>query len=287
MASLSLSGDASAAADRALAARRVMDERMAARAREAEEKKAARAAAAADADASVAEFEQAFSRANTAALDQLEAADSDGMEACAASVAALHALIAAAASGLPPALLEASQRKAQEADARLSAAKERLAPKKRFAFRNRLEGMAGFRKQSDCELVRPAGGDGPGEYSLEELQRCRVTLLSWSRAFWLRNLTGCTVLAAPVAGAVYVSDCADCTLVLGCRQLRGCDALSFAPYPPLPPSLPGALEAAGLRADANLWDRVDDFHWIKAQQSPHWAVLPEARRIAEFDWTRP
>jgi len=95
--------------------------------------------------------------------------------------------------------------------------------------------------------------------------------------------------------------------VLGCRQLRvhtsngcsfylhaasnpiieGCDALSFAPYPPLPPSLPGALEAAGLRADANLWDRVDDFHWIKAQQSPHWAVLPEARRIAEFDWTRP
>jgi hypothetical protein len=28
----------------------------------------------------------------------------------------------------------------------------------------------------------------------------------------------------------------------------------------------------------NQWDQIDDFKWLKAEQSPNWRVLPEAER---------
>jgi hypothetical protein len=336
------------AAERATAARRAMDDRMAARAREADERRAARVEAAAESGAGgVREFEAAFAAAHAEALSTcdglaaLAAADPTQLNGCAERIDALHATIAKVATALPTAILESSTRKTEELQARLRAERERLAPKKKFSFRNRTKvggapgadvaaaaaaaasapsavtrdattdrhtdgfsaghtEMAGLRQQEGARLVRPAGEDASSNFCLEELRGCEVRLLSSCRALYLRKLTRCTVLAVPVAGAIYVTDCEDCTLVIACRQLRvhtsarcavylhaasnpiieNCDGLSFAPYPPLP----GALEAAGLRADANLWDRVDDFNWIKAQQSPHWGVMPEARRRDDFDW---
>ena len=35
------------------------------------------------------------------------------------------------------------------------------------------------------------------------------------------------------------------------------------------------------------WSSVDDFDWLKAQQSPHWSVLPEAERAQTFDFFLP
>jgi hypothetical protein len=34
----------------------------------------------------------------------------------------------------------------------------------------------------------------------------------------------------------------------------------------------------------NLWDQVDDFKWLKADQSPNWTVLPEEERLKEDIW---
>lgn len=338
-------------AERAAAARRAMDERMAVRAREADERRAARAEAAAESGTGgVREFEGGFAAAHAEAssacdgLAALAAADPAQLDACTGLIDALHAAIAKVATALPTAILESSTRKTEDLQARLRAERERLAPKKKFAFRNRTKvggapgadvaaaaaaaasapaavthdatthrhtdgfsaghtKMAGLRQQEEARLVRPAGEDASSNFCLEELRGCEVRLLSSCRALYLRKLARCVVLAIPVAGAIYVTDCEDCTLVIACRQLRvhtsarcaiylhvasnpiieNCDGLLFAPYPPPPP--PGALETAGLRGDANLWDRVDDFNWIKSQQSPHWGVLPAADRRDDFDWT--
>lgn len=36
--------------------------------------------------------------------------------------------------------------------------------------------------------------------------------------------------------------------------------------------------------EENLWDQVDDFKWLKAEQSPNWTVVPEEERLGEEVW---
>jgi hypothetical protein len=45
----------------------------------------------------------------------------------------------------------------------------------------------------------------------------------------------------------------------------------------------GAYRSAGLSKADNLWQQVDDFNWLRAQQSPNWQVLPEAERKAHSE----
>lgn len=98
----------------------------------------------------------------------------------------------------------------------------------------------GFRRQRDVRLVRDAegrllssgaaegagGGGGAeataagGDFALEELEGCEVRLLCASTALWVRGLSRCTVIAVPLPGSVYVTECRDCTFVLGARQVR-------------------------------------------------------------------
>lgn len=28
-----------------------------------------------------------------------------------------------------------------------------------------------------------------------------------------------------------------------------------------------------------MWAKVEDFNWLRAQQSPNWSILPEAERV--------
>jgi hypothetical protein len=34
----------------------------------------------------------------------------------------------------------------------------------------------------------------------------------------------------------------------------------------------------------NQWDQVDDFKWLKAEQSPHWNILGEEARVKDEIW---
>lgn len=40
-----------------------------------------------------------------------------------------------------------------------------------------------------------------------------------------------------------------------------------------------AFARAGLNKNDNLWEQVDDFNWLRAQQSPNWSVLPDSERV--------
>jgi hypothetical protein len=110
--------------------------------------------------------------------------------------------------------------------------------------------------------------------ALEQLVGCEVRLLTTSTALWIRGLKQCTVFAVPVGGSIYVTECEECTLYLGSRQLRmhtstkvafyihtsshpiieHCTGLTFAPYPsPLPITLAGAFADAALKPEQNQW----------------------------------
>jgi hypothetical protein len=44
-------------------------------------------------------------------------------------------------------------------------------------------------------------------------------------------------------------------------------------------------QASGTEAQAsNQWDQVDDFKWLKAEQSPHWSILAEESRVKDEVW---
>ena len=247
----------------------------------------------------------------------------------------LHGHIAAASDFLPVSIREKSVRRIHEHERWLQEQRERLGFRKVFRFKNRSHiisnsqfhklvqgasadsaaaatawlahakrkdtfqapaGAQGFRQRVNETLIRPMGEPIDGDFALESLENCEVRLLSSSRVLWIRGLKGCSVFAVPTRGSVYVTECTECTIYLGARQLRmhtskavdfyihtashpiieHCTQLRFAPYPPLPPHL--AAEHADLDAGANMWNHVDDFDWLKHGQSPNWSVLPEGER---------
>ena len=34
----------------------------------------------------------------------------------------------------------------------------------------------------------------------------------------------------------------------------------------------------------NQWEHVDDFRWLKQEQSPNWSILPSDMRVKAEDW---
>ena len=382
---MAAAGEASAALPSEMEEKRLaMQERMRGAAAQAEQRRAAKLDAAGDSgSADLARFEDTFGKQHGAAQAATEAAAAlsagaaadAALSAISAQLESLHALVADAASFLPLATREASLGKLGELESLLKAQRERLAPRKKFAFKNRKKvaeataaagdsataaaaaapaaieaaaeaaaargaaakatlqreevvgggeggggggpegvvtrtdtfaapaGCRGFRDAADATLIDSGGdGGGGGDFALENLSRCEVRLLPPTpiSALWIRNLSDVTVFALPVKGSIYVTACERCTLYLGSRQLRmhtstsvdfyvhasshpiieHCDKLRFAPYPSalLPPPLAPSFARAGLDPSNNQWESVDDFDWLKAQQSPHWSVLPDAER---------
>ena len=114
-----------------------------------------------------------------------------------------------------------------------------------------------------------------------------MRLLRPSNSLWIRRLTRCTVVAVPLPGSIYVTECIDCTFVMGARQVRlhtstgcdfylhvashpiveRCDGLRFAPYPALPAPLAGVVAAAGLDPSRNEWRQVDDYNNLVSSSS--------------------
>lgn len=39
-------------------------------------------------------------------------------------------------------------------------------------------------------------------------------------------------------------------------------------------------------ATVNQWNQIQDFKWLKAEQSPNWSILPEADIISDETWQR-
>ncbi|KAI9851566.1 MAG: hypothetical protein M1824_002607 [Vezdaea acicularis] len=92
----------------------------------------------------------------------------------------------------------------------------------------------------------------------------------------LTSLSECVILLS--CHQLRVHDCKNVDVYLWCRSrpiIEACHGMRFAP-------LSGSLGLDG--KGENQWEHVDDFRWLKQEQSPNWSILPSDMRVKAEDW---
>ncbi|KAK2759584.1 hypothetical protein FQN53_008074 [Emmonsiellopsis sp. PD_33] len=77
-------------------------------------------------------------------------------------------------------------------------------------------------------------------------------------------------------------DCVDVDVYLSCSSkpiIEDCSNIRFGKIPD------AFAQDPSCRNRTNLWDQVEDFKWIKAEQSPNWKLMDESDTIPENVWT--
>jgi hypothetical protein len=115
----------------------------------------------------------------------------------------------------------------------------------------------------------------------------------------LKNISESLLVCGKIKGPVHATSIENSTLVIASRQLRmhqcknidvylfcssrpiieDCQDVRFAP---LPDNYASLIE--GESAQENLWDRVDDFNWLKEVHSPNWRTLAPEGRVQDQVW---
>jgi len=146
--------------------------------------------------------------------------------------------------------------------------------------------------------VELAGGD----YFISDCEDCVILLQGKMGALRMEQIRRCKVMTGPVMGGCYIEHAYDTQFQLAVHQFRlhhtercdfylrarsnpiieDCDGLRFAPYTLEYPGVTEQLdqEALGEADCGDKWCNIQDFKWLRQQQSPHWSVLPELERSA-------
>lgn len=113
----------------------------------------------------------------------------------------------------------------------------------------------------------------------------------------LKNSSHSLIVCGHISGAIHLTNVKNSVVVVASRQFRmhdssncdiyllttsrpiieDCSKVRFAPFP----------EAYMVEADAkveNQWEKVDDFKWLRNEQSPNWSILEEGQRLKEEVW---
>ncbi|XP_065256701.1 tubulin-specific chaperone C [Emys orbicularis] len=181
----------------------------------------------------------------------------ESLEEAAARLQGLQKLLTDSVRFLAPYEVRQAQEALSRLQGALTAKRQQLQPKKRFAFRARRKEAesappAAPAGQLPAESVPPrapagqlpAEGEGSGpplcgfsqaeaqtlelgpsellqrDVLLADLSDCRVLLRGNPNTLRVRDCRGCTVFCGPVSTSVLVDGCSDCLLVLACQQLR-------------------------------------------------------------------
>lgn len=145
-------------------------------------------------------------------------------------------------------------------------------------------------------IVPASASHATSSGTVTNLMNCTVDLsaptsVSPFSALYLKNILSSTIVTGQVAGATHITDIANTKLYVTTRQFRmhgakdvdvylhcvsrpiieDCKGVRFAP-------LPESYVTDGLKQVKNQWDQIDDFKWLKAEQSPNWSILPEGER---------
>ncbi|KTW27706.1 hypothetical protein T552_02146 [Pneumocystis carinii B80] len=112
-------------------------------------------------------------------------------------------------------------------------------------------------------------------YLIHELEWCSLNA---------RHLKDCIVLANSICGPAYISNCQNCTFIIFSYQFRmhdckdidvliacksnatieNCTRIRFGPNPYM--------------NSFDVWNKIQDFGWLKQTPSPNWEIIPEKDR---------
>lgn len=126
----------------------------------------------------------------------------------------------------------------------------KLLPKKKFGFKNKLkqktiepkfghddvidcidsgmkkdenrfkENFNGFSDRSNEHLTLKSGEIYKKDVGIERLENCTVKLFGCPSTLHLDNLSNCKIYCGPVSTSIFAENCHDCLLVIACQQLR-------------------------------------------------------------------
>ncbi|ESQ53246.1 hypothetical protein EUTSA_v10025595mg [Eutrema salsugineum] len=239
-------------------------------------------------------------------------------------IANLEKLLAENSYFLPSYEVRSSLKVVSDLKQSLDSLSSELVPKKKFSFKTKssstkpeskppeikkpdfvslpkvpVRDSPGFRNKHKETLVKSFKGSSIGEFTLSDLDSCRVELTGTVNALFLHRLKSCNVYTGPVIGSILIDDVEDCVLVLASHQIRihcakksdfylrvrsrpiieDSNGVRFAPYSLDYSGIEEDLKKAGLEEETKSWANVDDFLWLRAVQSPNWSVLPEEERL--------
>ncbi|CAF2133608.1 tubulin-folding cofactor C-like [Brassica napus] len=241
------------------------------------------------------------------------------------SIDDLEKLVAANSYFLPSYEVRSSLRSASDLKQSLDALSAALLPKKKFSFKSKQSSAAAAAtKIQKRDLVSPPTNvvvrDSPGfrnkrgetlsksfrssssigEFTLSDLDSCRVHLTGTVNALFIHRLRNCSVYTGPVLGSILIDDVDDCVLVAASHQIRihrakrsdfylrvrsrpiieDSNGVRFGPYCLGYGGIEEDLKTAGLEEDTESWANVDDFLWLRALHSPNWSILPQEERLS-------
>ncbi|EEH48147.1 uncharacterized protein PADG_04231 [Paracoccidioides brasiliensis Pb18] len=113
-----------------------------------------------------------------------------------------------------------------------------------------------------------------------------------------KDITECLLLCGQVNGPAHITGVKNSVIVVTCHQFRMHNCQDVDVYLSCS-SKPIIEDCSGIRFgnipeiyasrstkenQSDMWDQVQDFKWIKAEQSPNWRIMDEIERIPEHVW---
>lgn len=152
-----------------------------------------------------------------------------------------------------------------------------------------------FYRKSGAVLVKCGGSIDGVDVVLSQLRDCVVLLLGSPSALRCHALVNCHVYCGPCSGSVLIYGASDCTFHLAARQLRihdthattfrlhltsspiieHTDTSGFGAFDFAYPDLAAHMAHSGLMGKPSKHAQVEDFNWLRTQQSPNWFAIAD------------
>eukprot|EP00794_Sanderia_malayensis_P008898 gene8898-9849_t len=147
--------------------------------------------------------------------------------------------------------LRQAQENVQKLDCEVNEKRDKLIPRKKFAFKQRakksdaakqteiqtdvkiqdssdmnstskdnVENAFGFHDCQDRDFILNADDSKQKDIKVSNLKNCQVKIFGCPSALHVDNLDNCKILCGPISRAAFVSNCNNCQFSLACQQLR-------------------------------------------------------------------